>query len=56
MSLQDAVAYMWGVVDQGNRVDWGEGGFTLDLQQKGRYGQVGRRPARSRRPSPWHQR
>ena len=39
MSLQDAVAYMWGVVDQGNRVDWGEGGFTLDLQQKGRYNQ-----------------
>ena len=38
MTLQDAVTYMWDVLDKGNRVDWGDGGFTLDLQQRGKYG------------------
>ena len=38
MSLQEAVTHMW-AVDKGNRVEWGEEGFTLDLQRKGRYGE-----------------
>jgi poly(U)-specific endoribonuclease len=37
MSIQDAATYMWDVLDKGNRVDWGDDGFSLDLQQKGRY-------------------
>ena len=39
MSLQDAVTHMWVTLDKGNRVEWGEEGFTLDLQRKGRYGE-----------------
>eukprot|EP00966_Prymnesium_polylepis_P281271 6499027-Prymnesium_polylepis.1 len=39
MSLQDAITHMWEVLDKGNRVEWGEDGFTLDLQSKGRQGQ-----------------
>jgi len=38
MTIQDAVTYMWDVLDKGNRVDWGEEGFILDLQNKGSYG------------------
>jgi len=38
MSLQEAVTYMWDVLDKPDRVEWGEEGFTLDLQNKGRYG------------------
>eukprot|EP01049_Picozoa_sp_SAG25_P024857 SAG25_NODE_11458_length_303_cov_2.029412_1_plen_33_part_10 len=32
MSLQDAVTHLWEVCDKGNRVDWGDAGFTLDMQ------------------------
>lgn len=38
MSLQDAISYMW-KLDEPNRVNWGDSGFTLNMQQKGRYGQ-----------------
>jgi len=39
MTLQEAVNHMWAVLDKGQRVEWGEDGFTLDLQRKGRYGE-----------------
>ena len=37
MSLQAALDHMWKVLDKPNRVEWGDEGFTLDLQSKGRY-------------------
>ena len=38
MTLEDAITHMWEVLDKGQRVEWGEAGFTLDLQQRGRHG------------------
>lgn len=37
MSLQDAFTYLWDVLDKDNRLEWGEEGFTLDMQSKGQY-------------------
>ena len=34
MTLQDAVTHLWDV-DKGQRLEWGDAGFTLDLQSKG---------------------
>merc|ERR1711966_49948 len=38
MSLQEAVSYMWDILDKPNRVEYGDEGFTLDLQNKGKFG------------------
>ena len=40
MSLQDAFTYLWDVLDKGNRLEWGQDGFTLDMQSKGRFNSV----------------
>jgi len=37
MSIQDAVTYMWDVLDKENRLEWGSDGFTLDMQGKAKY-------------------
>mmetsp|Transcript_28238 Transcript_28238/g.61817 ORF Transcript_28238/g.61817 Transcript_28238/m.61817 type:complete len:410 (+) Transcript_28238:106-1335(+) len=37
MTLQDAVTHMWNI-DRESRVPWGEGGFTVNMQNKGGYG------------------
>jgi len=37
MSFQDAVTHMWTTLDAPQRVNWGDSGFTLNLQNKGRY-------------------
>jgi poly(U)-specific endoribonuclease len=34
MTLQDAVTHLWNV-DKGQRLEWGDTGFTFDLQSKG---------------------
>jgi hypothetical protein len=34
MSLQDAITYMWTVLDKPNRVEYGNDGFELDMQSK----------------------
>ena len=41
MSMQDALTKMW-ELDKPNRVEWGDEGFTLDMQRKGAYGEHGR--------------
>lgn len=34
MSLQDAVTYMWEVLDKAHRIEYADSGFTLNLQSK----------------------
>ena len=37
LSFQDAVDLMWGTLDDADkRVQWGDDGFTLEMQNKGR--------------------
>jgi poly(U)-specific endoribonuclease len=36
MSLQDAVTYMWEVLDKAHRIEYADSGFTLNLQSKAR--------------------
>jgi len=37
MGFQEAATYMWETLDAANRLPWGDGGFTLDMQRKGNY-------------------
>jgi poly(U)-specific endoribonuclease len=40
MSMQEAFTHLWDVLDKGNRLEWGDEGFTLHLQSKGRYNSI----------------
>mmetsp|Transcript_20258 Transcript_20258/g.29736 ORF Transcript_20258/g.29736 Transcript_20258/m.29736 type:complete len:412 (+) Transcript_20258:61-1296(+) len=38
MTLQDAVTYMWVDLDKPNRCEYGDDGFSLYMQEKGKFG------------------